>query len=146
MLLPQIQEKKVAVIGHFRGLEKIRESCELSILERRPIPGDLPDPACEYILPSQDVVIITGSTLINKTLPRLLQLCPTAKVMLTGPSTPISPVMIKHGVHILAGMVVDDKAGTAQLLKEGGHHEFFNRGTHMMVLHRGELTQEVLPG
>lgn len=47
----RIKGKKIAVIGHFRELEKIAPLCRLSILERRPMPGDLPDPACEYILP-----------------------------------------------------------------------------------------------
>jgi uncharacterized protein len=63
--------KKVAVVGHFQGLERIAEICNLSVLERRPQPGDYPDPACEYILREQEVVIITASTLINNTMPRL---------------------------------------------------------------------------
>ena len=33
---------------------------------------DFLDSACEYILPEQDFVFITGMTLTNKTLPRLL--------------------------------------------------------------------------
>ena len=36
------------------------QACELTILERRPRDGDLPDQACEYVLPRQDCVCITG--------------------------------------------------------------------------------------
>ena len=39
----------------------------------------MPDPACEYILSEQDVVIMTATTLINKTMPRLLALSRNAR-------------------------------------------------------------------
>ena len=52
--------------------ELIAPLCRLSILERDPVLGDYPDSACEYILPEQDYVFITGMTLVNKTLPHLL--------------------------------------------------------------------------
>jgi uncharacterized protein (DUF4213/DUF364 family) len=67
-LLEKLRGKRVAVIGHFRDLERIAAVCHLSILERRPEPGDLPDTACEFVLPEQEVVIMTATTLINKTL------------------------------------------------------------------------------
>jgi uncharacterized protein (DUF4213/DUF364 family) len=66
--LEKLRGKRVAVIGHFRDLERIAAVCHLSILERRPEPGDLPDTACEFVLPEQEVVIMTATTLINKTL------------------------------------------------------------------------------
>jgi uncharacterized protein (DUF4213/DUF364 family) len=69
-LLKELRGKKVAVIGHFRDLERIAAVCDLTILERRPEPGDLPDIACEFVLPKQQVVIMTATTLINKTLSR----------------------------------------------------------------------------
>ena len=61
------------------------------ILEREPKQGDYPDSACEYILPECDLVVITGSASINKTLPRLLELSRGAEVVLTGPSVPLCP-------------------------------------------------------
>jgi uncharacterized protein len=63
----QMTGKRVAVIGHFQGLERVAEICDLSILERRPQTGDFPDSACEYILQDQDVVVITGAALVSKT-------------------------------------------------------------------------------
>lgn len=40
-LREEMRGKKVAVVGHFDGLERVAEICELSVLERRPQHGDL---------------------------------------------------------------------------------------------------------
>ena len=71
-ILPAIKGRKVAVIGRFPNLEPLAAQCRCTSGNRRPQSGDFPDPACEYLLPSMDYVFITGSTFINKTLPRLL--------------------------------------------------------------------------
>ena len=76
----QFEGKAVAVVGHFPHLEPLRERCKLTVLERRPLGGDLPDQAAEYTLSRQDCVCITGSTVTNKTLPRLLELSRSAYV------------------------------------------------------------------
>ncbi|MEG1448404.1 MAG: DUF364 domain-containing protein, partial [Oscillospiraceae bacterium] len=86
-----INGKNVAVIGHFPFLERIKDICNLMVLERKPSGDDYPDSACEYILPQCDYVFITGVTLINKTLPRLLDICKNAKVHLVGPSVALAP-------------------------------------------------------
>lgn len=102
----EIQQKKVAVIGHFPYIEKrFKGHCQLSILERDPDWGDFPDTACEYLLPEQDYVFITGSTLVNKTLPRLLALSHKARVVIVGPSTPLAPLLFSRGVYGLSGFV-----------------------------------------
>lgn len=106
---PLVRGKKVATIGHFAYLDRrFAGICDLSILERDQQKGDYPDSACEYILGEQDFVFITGTTLINKTLPRLLQLCGRAQVILCGPSTVMSPVLYRYGVDDLAGFMVLD--------------------------------------
>lgn len=106
---PLVAGKKVATIGHFAYLDRrFAGICDLSILEREQQKGDYPDSACEYILQDQDYVFITGATLINKTLPRLLQLCGTAQVILCGPSTVMAPVLYDYGVDDLAGFMVQD--------------------------------------
>ena len=109
-LLNELRGKRVAVVGHFHNLERLSAICELSILERKPMLGDMPDPACEYILAEQDVVIMTATTLINKTMPRLLELSRNARVVVAGPSTPLHPLMFDHGVDLLGGLIVDDAA------------------------------------
>jgi len=39
----EMRGKKVAVVGHFQGIERVAEVCDLTILERKPQHGDLPD-------------------------------------------------------------------------------------------------------
>ncbi|NLI14247.1 hypothetical protein Pmgp_01624 [Pelotomaculum propionicicum] len=122
-----IKGKNVAVIGHFPGLEKLAESCQLSILDRLPKAGDYPDPACEYILPTQDFVFITASTLVNKTLPRLLELSRNAFTVLWGPSTPMTPVLFNYGIDMLYGTVVVAQQSTRQSVEEGGTRSTFEQ-------------------
>ncbi|MGO3041293.1 Rossmann-like domain-containing protein, partial [Ancrocorticia populi] len=87
----ELAGKKVAMIGHFsRGITAL-DAAELTVLERDPRRGDLPDSACEYALPGSDAVFITGMTVANKTLPRLLELSGGARIILTGASVPFAP-------------------------------------------------------
>lgn len=137
--LAEIKGKKVAVIGHFPGLQPMRESCELVILERNPQEGDLPDFAAEYLLPEQDYVFITGTALINKTLPRLLELSRQAKVVLVGPSVPLVPWWFEYGVDLLAGTVVMDEERAWQACMEGAHQEVFRSGAWMIDISRERL-------
>ncbi len=131
----QLRGKNVAVIGHFPHLDPIDSICKLSILERNPLfvglYGDLPDTACEYILGDQDFVFITGTTIANKTLPRLLQLSKNAKVILVGPSVSLAPSLFEHGVDVLASTIVINEEKCWQIVKEGGCLSLFDNGTKM---------------
>ncbi len=121
--------KKVAVIGHFPYIEKqLGGKCELSVLEREPEGTDYLDSACEYLLPEQDFVFITGMTLTNKTLPRLLTLTRNAKTVLVGPSSPITPLLFRFGVDSIAGFYVTDPEGTKALAAQAAHTEIFRGG------------------
>lgn len=104
--------KNVAFIGHLRmPPETTTGTSEVYIIEREPKDGDYPDSACEYILPRCELVIISGSAAINKTLPRLLKLAEGADVILIGPSVPMCPELKTLGISRLSGFVVGDKAG-----------------------------------
>jgi uncharacterized protein (DUF4213/DUF364 family) len=138
-MLEEMAGKKVAVIGHFPGLAKIRETCQLAILERKPQDHDLPDFAAEYVLPEQDYVLITGTTITNKTLPRLLELSASAKVALVGPSVPLVPWWFDMGVEVLAGAIVVDKQTTWAHCQEGGHRGVFEHGARMVDIRKADL-------
>lgn len=124
----EFKGKNVTVIGHFPDLDNYKDMCNLTILERNPSPGDLIDSACEYILPSQDYVFITGTTITNKTLPRLLELSKNAKVILVGPSVVMSPIMFDYGVDVLAGSVISDKESAKKAISQGATMEIFRNG------------------
>jgi len=135
----RLRGKKVTVVGRFPGLEPLAELCDLTVLERRPGAGDLPDAACEYVLPSQDFVFITATALINKTLPRLLELSHNAFTVLVGPSTPLTPMLFDHGVNDLAGTVVADPASVWQAVQEGATRNVFDHGALMVKVSGDEV-------
>lgn len=132
----EITGKKVAVIGHFPTVECLREICDLTVLERNPIENDLPDSACEYILPEQDFIFITGATLINKTLPRLLQLGQDSKVIMLGPTVPLSPILFDYGVFCLSGSMITDGKRLNEIIHLGGSTRIFKNGAQMVQMKR----------
>ncbi len=140
----EVEGKKVAVIGHFPGLEEFARRCRLSILERCPQPGDLPDFACEYVLPEQDYVFITGTTIINKTLPRLLQLSAGATVVLVGPSVPFTVAWFACGVDVIAGSVVTDPERLWTSVCEGGIQEIWRAGAVTLQVRAHDLAHATL--
>lgn len=100
---------RTAVIGHFPDVEEAPE--DVIVLERNPRGADLPDAAAEYVLGSCSRVIVTGSTLVNKTLPRLLELSADAEVHIVGPSgTPFLDAYPASVVEIAGGVAVDPDA------------------------------------
>jgi uncharacterized protein (DUF4213/DUF364 family) len=102
--------KNVAVIGHFPFIDRIRPQIKnLYVLELNPREGDLPANAAPDIIPLADVVAITATTLINKTFQDLIALCrPGVKVMLIGPSTPLTPLLYDFGITLLSGTNIVD--------------------------------------
>jgi len=111
--------KTVGLIGHLKmPRDALTGAKQVYILERQPQPGDYPDSACEYLLPLCDVVLITGSALVNKTLPRLLQLSRNACTILTGPTVPLCPALLELGIDRLAGLVITDSAGLRRHLAD----------------------------
>jgi hypothetical protein len=112
--------KTVGLIGHLKMPEHIlRDAGRVFILERHPQAGDYPDSACDFLLPQCDAVLITGSALVNKTLPHLLELCKNAYVILTGPTVPMCPALLRCGIDRLAGMVVTDPDGVRPYAENG---------------------------
>lgn len=127
--------KNVAVVGRFPNLEEqLAPICRLSVLERNPEHGDYPDSACEYIMGEQDMAFITGMTFTNKTLPRLLQLMkPGARVVLVGPSVPMTPALYPFGVTDLDGFCVTDARMAEGLVRRGDNMGIFKCGRKVTV-------------
>jgi hypothetical protein len=113
--------KKVALVGHFPFVGELeRQVGALWVLELRPVEGDWPAAAAADLIPQADVVGITSSALINRTFDGLLSLCRSdAFVVALGPTTPLSPVLFDHGVHVLAGSDVRDEAAALQTIGQG---------------------------
>mgnify|MGYP001480331144 CR=1 FL=1 len=127
---PRLAGKNVTVVGHFPYLERtLAPFCRLTILERRPQDGDMPDTACEYILPQQDFVFMTGVTFLNKTLPRLLQIVGgTVPVCMVGPTVPMAPAMFGYGIDDLDGFCATDRDALKTYVGAGGCMDLFEYG------------------
>ncbi|MGB9695326.1 MAG: Rossmann-like domain-containing protein [Caldisericaceae bacterium] len=128
--------KKVVFVGHFCGLEKVRQnSRELTILERNPKEGDVIDTAAYYLIPEADIVAITGSTFANKSIENILSLC-KGQTIVFGPSTPLSTVLFDYGVDIIGGSIVVDEEKVLSAISEGGHLSNFKKYLKYVVMRR----------
>ncbi|MGR9086077.1 MAG: Rossmann-like domain-containing protein [Gammaproteobacteria bacterium] len=137
--LPQLQGKNVAVVGHYPGIERYREQMRLSVLEKNPTAGDLPDTACEYILPYADWVFLTASSIPNKSFPRLAELSGDAKTVLMGPTVPWLPQLHEFGIDYLAGIEITDAEYLYHTVAQGGGVRIFSQGLRYRI---AELTPE----
>jgi len=119
-------EDEAGMVGFFPPLvEPLRRQFKaLHIFDREPNHGQkvLPEEAQAEILPRCQVVIITATSLLNRTLDNLLGYCTNAReVMLLGPSTPYAPeVLAAKRVTILSGTRVTDAARALRVISEGG--------------------------
>ena len=70
---------------------------------------------------------MTGTTFINKTMPRLLELSQKATTIVVGPSAIPSVVLAEAGAQAIAGSVVVDKEPAKASIK-GGTKEQWRTG------------------
>jgi uncharacterized protein (DUF4213/DUF364 family) len=112
--------KNIAVVGHFPWVRSLEEVAgKLWVIEQRPQRGDLPAEAVQEILPRADVVGITGTSLINHTIEKLLGLSKNSYVVVIGPTTPLSAVLFDWGVDVIAGVKVVDIERSIRCISEG---------------------------
>lgn len=139
----EIDGKKVAIIGHFPNIEhQFVGRCELTILERNPQKGDFPDSACEYLIPEQDYLFITGMALTNKTLPRLLELASDkVKVSIVGPSICMAPQFFSMGADNLSGYCVTDRGLLDEVIRRAGKMGIFDAGVMVSVDRKEERVE-----
>jgi uncharacterized protein len=100
------------------------------------------------VVPSADVVLITGTTLVNGTLDHLLGLCrPSARVVVVGPTVSLLPdAFLRRGVDVLGGVRVTAPDAFLDLLAEGGSgHHFFGRSAEKVVLQRRRAAHRADP-
>jgi len=91
------------------------------------------------VVPSADVVLMTGTTLLNDTMEHLLALCgPRARVVVVGPTVSLWPsAYLRRGVDILGGTRVTKPDEFLDTLAEGGSgRHFFGRSAEKVVLVR----------
>jgi len=116
------RKNKIAIIGHFldKKIDILRKIGDVFIIEKNPQEGDLPDTAAEYILLESDIVVITGTTIINKSIERPIQLSKNAFTVVVGPTTPMSDVLFDYGADVLAGVYVKNPERVMRKISECG--------------------------
>jgi uncharacterized protein len=121
--------KRVALVGHFPFVDHLHTQVKtLWVLEQQPRGDDLPAEAAAQVVPQADVLAITGTALINHTFETLMTLRqPGAWVLVLGPSTPLSPVLFDHGVHVLSGAVVEDVDAVLRGVSQGANFRQLHR-------------------
>lgn len=115
--------KDVALVGHFPFIPRLRTATRnLWVIEQHPASDEHPAVSAREFIPRADVVALTGSALINHTLDDLLALCrPDALVLILGPTTPLSPVLFRHGASIIAGSRIVDETAVLQAISQGAN-------------------------
>lgn len=139
---------KVVVIGAFVPfLKELKRRGEgYLVLEQDPatlkadeLPFFRPAEEAAQILPSADVALITGATLVNNTLEELLALTrPDARVTVVGPTVGMLPdAFLARGADVLGCVRITEPDEFLDLLAEGGSgYHFFGRSAQKLVLAR----------
>lgn len=86
-----------------------------------------------------DMMIITGTTLINDTLEGLLRMRkPGAKVFVVGPTASMLPeAFFQRGVDVLGGIRVTDAGRVLDVIAEAGSgYHFFGKGAERIVIRK----------
>lgn len=129
LIVKRAKNKRVTMVGSFPRTQEIRAAAsDFKILELDPYclnpkEGIISATAADYLLPVSDLAIITGSTLINKSLRHLLKLTSQGNVftVLLGPSTLMSEVFFDYGVDMIAGAeIVKPKPILNKISQSGG--------------------------
>jgi uncharacterized protein (DUF4213/DUF364 family) len=114
------RNKNIAIVGRFPWIPKLRMIARtLWVIEQSPQEGELPAEAAEEVLPQADVVGLTGTSFINHTVDRLLDLSKNSFIVMVGPTTPLSAVLFDYGVDILAGVKVVEPDKTIRSISQG---------------------------
>ena len=136
----------VVVVGALVPMIKILKARgrPFRILEQDPatlrsdeLPFFAPAEAAPVEVPKADVLITTGTTLINDTLEDLLALVrPEAEVVVVGPTASLLPgAFFSRGVRVLGGVTVTDVDGLLDMLTEGGSgYHIFGRTAERVVM------------
>ncbi|MGH7053649.1 MAG: Rossmann-like domain-containing protein [Stellaceae bacterium] len=140
--------EKVVVVGAFIPFlkELKRRGQSYLVLEQDPatlkadeLPFFRPAEMAAEVLPGADVVLVTGATLVNRTLEELLALArPDTRVTVVGPTVGMRPeAFLARGADVLGCVRITDPDAFLDLLAEGGSgYHFFGRSAQKLALVR----------
>lgn len=137
---------RVALVGAFAPyMRELRRrgqpfhvlELDVSTLKPEELPYFVPPEQAEEVLGLADVLVVTGTTLINGTLEGLLEsLRPGVQVAVIGPTaTLLASPFARRGVTVVGGTRVCDPGALLPLLAEGGSgYHFFGKAVERVSL------------
>lgn len=140
-LIDITKDDKLGIIGDFMPLTKGKgkNAKEMYIFERGPgHEGEnvYPDYAIDIYLPECNIVVVTSTSIINKTFDNVISKCKNARqIVLVGPTTPLCPEIMKdYGINILAGVKVKDAQKVLETVSQAGGTKSFGKAVEQIVI------------
>lgn len=141
-----IPDRKAVVVGALIPIMKklIKANADFHVLEmdaKTLKPHEMvyyapADQAAKYV-PDADLLVITGTTLLNDTLTGLLSMSkPGAQVIVTGPTASMLPdAFFKYGVKVLGGVLVTKPDELLDIISEAGSgYHFFGKSAERLII------------
>ena len=132
-LVPMLK-RLISAERDFRVLEQ-----DSRTLKERELPYYVPADAAPDYIPDADLLVITGVTILNDTLPSILAMAkPNAEILVTGPTASMLPEpLFSKGVTMAGGIAVTKADEVLDILSEGGSgYHFFGKSAERTVIHR----------
>ena len=131
-LVPMLK-KLIAADADFKVLEM-----DSRTLKGKELEHFAPAKDADIYLPDSDLDVITGVTILNDTLPDLLNMCkPGADILVTGPTAGMIPdAFFKRGVTVMGGILVTKPDELLDVISEGGSgYHFFGKSAERIVIY-----------
>jgi uncharacterized protein (DUF4213/DUF364 family) len=120
-LIARLGKNKITgLVGEFPFVESLKNRVgTFHLFELRDLPSAVPQDQWENVLAQLDVFAVTGTALLTRKMAWFLSRAPRAKIVILGPTTPISPSLFNHGADYLCGSVVTDMKKVGQGIRAG---------------------------
>lgn len=129
-------EDRVGFVGDFRPLTSKLEGNvkELHIFERHARHNYLPDWAAPWKLGECDVVVLTGTTIMNRTIDNLLKYINTDRTVVFGPSTVMDLELYPSKVMAIGGAsIIDPEKAMKITARAGGTKNIYKEKAAMKI-------------
>jgi hypothetical protein len=131
--------EKVAMIGHFPFADEMKKwAGEFHVIEKNPVGDDLTFERGREFLNKAAAVIITGTTILNKSFIEVISECKNSFNVMLGPTVPPSDLLFDCGVSAIVAIRALDNARLYSSIAEGAIVPRF-KGSEMVTYCREKL-------
>jgi len=123
---------RVAVVGRFPGLDRYLKM--FRVVEREPREGEFTEEEFGRLASDSAGIVITASTLANKSAERLFEQARGKRIAIVRPGTPLATDLYRFGVEVLAGSVVEDNDLAATIVGQTGGAQALKQACRYVTL------------